>query len=112
MNYQKMDPEMKVLWLAALRSGKYDQTTAFLKGSTGGYCCLGVLCDVIDPSKWVGTNKRGYLGHDNYDPEYKSLPTILRAKFKIQNEAVGYLTTANDTGHTFLEIADWIEQNL
>lgn len=42
-------------WVAALRSGEYDQTKGALRRTAGpalpedtppGYCCLGVLCDV------------------------------------------------------------------
>ena len=45
----KMNPEIKTLWLTALRSGEYKQATGYLKRDTGdgvGYCCLGVLCEV------------------------------------------------------------------
>lgn len=47
----KMDPEVKALWLTALRSGEYRQTTENLKIDRGdgkgvGYCCLGVLCEL------------------------------------------------------------------
>lgn len=45
-----MDPRVKALWIAALRSGQYHQTENFLctKGEDGSlsYCCLGVLCDL------------------------------------------------------------------
>lgn len=34
------------LWVDALRSGKYRQTTGMLHRKNGGYCCLGVACDV------------------------------------------------------------------
>lgn len=40
-----MNPEVKALWNAALRSGKYEQTTESLSRE-GKYCCLGVLCEV------------------------------------------------------------------
>lgn len=40
-----MNPEAKELWLAALRSGKYEQGKYYLLQNRK-YCCLGVLCDV------------------------------------------------------------------
>lgn len=49
---EKMKPEVKAAWVAALRSGEYQQTTGSLhrfKESASerlGFCCLGVLCDV------------------------------------------------------------------
>lgn len=44
-----MNPEVKAEWLAALRSGAYKQAQARLfDPETGGYCCLGVLCDIAE----------------------------------------------------------------
>jgi hypothetical protein len=37
-----MDSKSKALWVAALRSGGYQQITGQLRDSDG-YCCLGVL---------------------------------------------------------------------
>lgn len=39
-----MNEQVKQLWIDALRSGKYKQTTGNLHTSEG-YCCLGVLVD-------------------------------------------------------------------
>lgn len=54
------------LWVAALRSDKYQQTTGALRNEVG-YCCLGVLCEVaieagveID----VGTTENGVTVYD------------------------------------------------
>lgn len=40
-----MDPEAKTQWIAALRSGNYQQGRHVLN-SSDGLCCLGVLCDL------------------------------------------------------------------
>lgn len=45
-----MNPDVKKLWLEALRSGEYEQGVGRLMkfdpdGNTN-YCCLGVLCDI------------------------------------------------------------------
>lgn len=42
----KMRPEIKLLWLEALRGGAYEQTRSKLHDPDGGFCCLGVLCDL------------------------------------------------------------------
>ena len=47
-----MDSSLKQKWVRALRSGKYEQATGALRNEDG-FCCLGVLCDVYDPDKWV-----------------------------------------------------------
>jgi len=44
----KMNPEIKALWVKALRSGDYAQTDGCLRNEHG-YCCLGVLSDVCRP---------------------------------------------------------------
>ena len=40
-----MNADVKDLWVAALRSGAYTQTTGSLQNAYG-FCCLGVLCDL------------------------------------------------------------------
>jgi hypothetical protein len=51
-----MDKKLKEKWIAALESGKYEQGIYALRNDTelGGYahCCLGVLCDVVNPEGW------------------------------------------------------------
>lgn len=55
----KMNPEIKKLWVAALRSGEYNQGAAQLCYNDGDgkrHCCLGVLARVADPkrrTKWT-----------------------------------------------------------
>lgn len=40
-----MNPEIKAEWLAALRSGEFKQAQGVLQvRDTNAYCCLGVLC--------------------------------------------------------------------
>lgn len=56
-----MKPEVKQLWLDALRSGKYKQALRALR-TDHGFCCLGVLCDVHAAAcggEWRG---RRYMG--------------------------------------------------
>ena len=40
-----MNRDIRDRWSAALQSGKYSQTTGRLTQG-GGFCCLGVLCDL------------------------------------------------------------------
>lgn len=42
-----MNKELKEKWVAALRSGKYEQGTGALRSVDNRYCCLGVLCEVM-----------------------------------------------------------------
>lgn len=42
--------DVKNKWVAALRSGEYEQCTKFLFDGKSSYCCLGVLCKVLGGS--------------------------------------------------------------
>lgn len=45
----RMNPDVKTAWVAALRSGDYEQGQELLHQVDGArhlYCCLGVLCDL------------------------------------------------------------------
>lgn len=66
-NYRKLPADVKARWLEALRSGRYLQTKGRLHRTEdgaqncAGYCCLGVLCDLMSvPEQQVtelwGTN--------------------------------------------------------
>ena len=51
--------DLKEKWIEALRSGKYPKGYQALR-SPMGFCCLGVLCDIVDPNGWSeGTNEHG-----------------------------------------------------
>lgn len=46
-----MNQELKDKWITALQSGEYEQANQELRNGDS-YCCLGVLCDVVDSSAW------------------------------------------------------------
>lgn len=50
--FYKLKPEVKKKWLAALRSGDYQQVKHKLRVETEdgkpSFCCLGVLCDIYE----------------------------------------------------------------
>lgn len=96
-------------WVAALRSGKYEQGKAALK--TGDrFCCLGVLCDISQVGKFDKNDcfktesgiRTGYLSKEV--EEWAGIK-------KISHPPIFKLILMNDTGKTFTEIADNIEQN-
>ncbi len=110
----RMNPEIKQKWIKALRSGDYRQGRGKLSRAnfvTGDYeyCCLGVLCEVLEID---------YKGSDAYPA-----PEILTSvgldsnltNFDSTNEIntlVPILADMNDTGKDFMEIAAFIEENL
>lgn len=57
----KLVPEIKAEWLRRLRSGEYPQTRRGVLRAGGGYCCLGVLCDIAvcqGIARWDGFSCR------------------------------------------------------
>lgn len=102
MSEFKLPKKVKNTWLKALRSGKYKQCTGQLaqrslrgRGGVGGYshCCLGV-------ARACGLGK----AEPNYIPNYLKedfMPQIHQAE----------LAKMNDDGCSFLQIADYIEEN-
>jgi len=97
-----MDAQLKAKWVEALRSGKYQQTTNYLK-SDNGYCCLGVLCDIQGAD------------FDAIKEEFGSLSLAYNPKQYLGkvDELISHdLAQMNDNGKSFLEIADYIEKNL
>lgn len=69
-----LEPEIKQAWLDALESGDYKQDTCYLK-TTKGFCCLGVLADVLikkDPTLpfiWKQDDRDSY--------RYELLPVVI-----------------------------------
>lgn len=124
-----MNAEWKEKWLEALRSGKYPQTKHRLKTSEG-YCCLGVLCEIVKPVlglDWVITEdeygdtvsyRMGQWG------ERSGLPDEVRALVGLEDslvevgvikfEGLKHQTLAhlNDAGADFEFIANVIEEQL
>lgn len=122
-----MDPEIKARWTAALRSGEYEQTRTFLhvKGEIKDkFCCLGVLCDLAvkdNVAVPVTTANRGPFDpvHVAYDEFTGTLPVVVGkwaggvsglGSFCTEDGEAGTLADLNDSGKTFDEIADVIEQ--
>jgi hypothetical protein len=95
----RMNPELKAKWLEDLRSGKFPQARLRLRGALG-YCCLGVLREIISPRSLAMADNAELLCADHLD----------RAGFSHPVQSA--LSKMNDEGKSFSEIADWIEANL
>lgn len=110
-----MDANFKEKWVAALRSGNYKQAQYSLKDAKG-FCCLGVLCDLYDNTKWEEVDStRGYSNYKLGDGTIEStwLPDKLAKALEIDSTSVAELVTMNDRDNkSFAEIADHIEKNL
>lgn len=101
-----MNKDIKKQWVDALRSGKYKQGKTRLKTCHGEYCCLGVLCEILNIPNQAGT----YSYKNN--SSIGSLPGPLRFELEVSTDLLNKLTNMNDGGSSFDEIADYIEANL
>jgi hypothetical protein len=132
-----MKPEIKAMWLDALRSGEYRQGQGVLRSEDNEYCCLGVLCDLYqkqtgemywasDADKIADREDDGEVTHFySYDfgnakvghyafampPEEVFEWSGLRgdAYLKGEDGKEYNLPEMNDNGKTFEEIAQLIE---
>ena len=128
-----MDQEFKARWVAALRSGEYEQSQGQLVADFGDgqkvFCCLGVACELAVED---GLAKRSITG-DGYHEGYVdsegwisngAIPATLAIQLGLtpsgklpQTVKAGStnhyeLASLNDTGGwTFAQIADYIETN-
>lgn len=100
----KMDAQAKAKWLAALRSGKYEQANGTLKTDGGRMCCLGVLRDVMEPGASYEDEETIYLRSEHCP---SGLIDGHRSILAHMNDG-----TNSYHQHSFAEIADWIEANL
>jgi hypothetical protein len=112
-----MKADLKEQWVAALRSGAYRQGYKVLRTSSNDYCCLGVLCNLVDPSGWLALGHEGFstncyqFSHEG-KRAFACLPPALMMNSDIRFHELKILMKMNDSGSSFEEIADWIEANL
>lgn len=96
-------------WVAALRSGEYKQGKGALQ-SKDGYCCLGVGCDIFIPKDKQVLDPMGLL-MGSYPNSQLLAPSWLPAiNLDYSNKNKTMLSTLNDNGKSFDEIADLIEK--
>ena len=109
-------------WVAALRSGEFHQVCEFLK-TDKGYCALGVACALflregnhlrVEEKEEKDLNElliRVYTFNDNC----RQLPAAVRrwlglnTRFHVDDFGQSELSSENDDGFSFAEIANIIE---
>jgi hypothetical protein len=130
---QKIDPEAKAIWIAALRSGHYEQGQELLR-SGDNYCCLGVFCEVMgvpsyeqaglfiygDSESVLSDEVQDQYGFDSSEVMIQLTENNVEAikPFMSDEQDISflkngvYLTSLNDFGVPFNVIADLIEEHL
>ncbi len=112
-----MNADVKAQWVAALMDPERKQTTGALKDDTGE-CCLGVLCDIavknnVIPEPVIDDENGDYLfgakGDSSFPPEEVQYWAGLENRNPYSHKANYSLSLLNDSGLTFSQIADIIE---
>jgi hypothetical protein len=121
MKGNDMNESIKAQWVAALRSGEYEQGQAYLQ-KDGKFCCLGVLCDLAVKAGVI-TVTGGDVTAAEYGPDAETLTLPDKvmdwAGTGDSNPEVLYyggrydtLASLNDNDVPFGTIADLIEDQL
>jgi len=126
MSYS-LEPKFKEKWLDLLRSDIYKQIRGRLGDGTNGRCCLGVAADAAGVSSYmekvpngdidsyeelrVEQQHRLYRDETQVKHDFPS-PDMLKRMGGLDSQEASTLAEMNDSGETFLEIADYIEENL
>jgi hypothetical protein len=122
-----MKKEWADKWVAALRSGEYQQARLALKRidrstdeNKESFCCLGVLCDLAKDDNLIRGHWSGQQFISTSGAEVSCLPAAVKDAVGMKTE-VGILTrngddqvalaTLNDDGVPFSEIATLIEKH-
>ena len=115
-----MNPEVKADWVAALRSGEFEQNQCgALSLEVDGkvkHCCPGVLCVLAVRSDTIPAPERTPRGVCQYGA-YKTtayLPRSVAEWAGIEHKTIQFsLAKMNDELRlSFRQIADYIEQNM
>jgi hypothetical protein len=109
--------DIKKDWVDALRSGKYKQVQGYLH-KADGYCCLGVLCDVmgvlssdhLQTKLEKDTEVHSYFYKDSKMTEDLSREFMLEVG--LSPDEADTLMAMNDASDSFIVIADHIEKYL
>jgi hypothetical protein len=107
-----METSLKQKWVEALRSKKYKQGKSALRSTDNEFCCLGVLCDVIDPNVWRNPENTKWTSNYEYLMCTRLLPYSIAQCQNLPQTQLEKLMNMNDDGKPFTEIADYIEVNV
>ncbi len=107
-----MKPEIKSIWVEALRGGEYKQGHRALHPGDN-FCCLGVLCDLYHKAtglgEWVPAPGPALRSAMSFCGEIQYLPPEVQKWTGLENPKAAYLAQLNDTGTPFGNIAAIIE---
>jgi len=113
---QKMNPRIKKLWVKALKSRKYKKGIGQLRDKNDNFCALGVLCNLhaIEHPEFAA----GQTDKTSYGQMGGSLPGIVKEWAGLGSsdphipKVNRHVSELNDSGTSFIRIANLIEKHL
>lgn len=106
-----MKQEIKQKWIDALRGGTYQQDIHNLK-TNKGYCCLGVLTDLYLKEHNLEWKKEGKWYHFNGEDAELPNDVITWCDWDSHAAETNLINMNDEKGKSFLEISNYIEENL
>lgn len=112
-----MKKELKERWITALRSGNYKQSQGCLQDQYG-WCCIGVLCNIVDGTKWGKPDESSETKVDQQPYDFGNGVFVdMPPREWLENRGLPYgaakeLAEMNDNGVPFIQIAEYIEENV
>jgi hypothetical protein len=110
--------QLQDVWLKKLKSGRYKQGIGRLhkvRNRQAYFCCLGLACKVYHENV-KPLNIIRFDGYVEYDEKYGELPKQVQKAFGFR-DSLGkcsygkHLSEMNDSGNSFKEIAEFVENN-
>ena len=121
----RMDPATRNRWTQALRSGDYRRSNGVMRQDIDGepcFCVFGVLLETMQTGAWdCNDDETRVAGREvvtyTHVMEDGTLsrgapPESVRQRWRIPDLAISRLTSMNDVGATFKQMARWIEVHL
>jgi hypothetical protein len=105
----EMNEEWRKRWVAALRSGEYRQAQMSLRDGNR-FCCLGVLCDLSRVGHWDGDGNYVVDEGKNGGLAPVGVVELVGLQDNAERDTQRRISTLNDEGATFAQIADMIER--
>ena len=109
-----MNPEVKVLWIEALRSGNFKQGTGALASvaldGSVKHCCLGVLCELV-PSDVLPNHKKikNQFNYIDFDGRVETLPESVMKWAGLKEDNPNNLNDGKGVSCSIAEINDFGE---
>ena len=115
-----MKPQIGEMWVAALRSNRFEQGKGALVNATRAkYCCLGVLCELAIQNEVpvkVRLTSDGEMAYGDGTafppPEVCEWAGLRTESAQLHDAPEDSLALMNDKGFSFAEIANVIEQKV